>query len=189
MIKHDVLGLEIIGVLAKGKHGIVYDAKYKNKICVVKMAREDSPSRDCIIKEKQFLQKLNKYKIGPEVYFANNNLLVMEKIIGDIIFNIDLHSHKYIIVSILNQCFKMDKLGISKFEMTNPYKHIFINKRKVTMIDFERCIYTEKPKNVTQFCEYLRRRGFNIDKNVLVEYKNKIDISNFKEIKNMILKK
>ncbi|MFA6089106.1 MAG: hypothetical protein WC755_04545 [Candidatus Woesearchaeota archaeon] len=112
----------------------------------------------------------------------------MEKLNGDIIQNFDLkeNKNKYIAISVLKQCFVMDKLGINKFEMTNPHKHLFVDGKKVTMIDFERCIYTNKPKNVTQFCEYLRRRGFQIDRNTLVEYKNKICQENFEKVVKMI---
>ena len=40
--------------------------------------------------------------------------------------------------------------------MTNPYKHIIIDKNNnPVLIDFERCRYTEQPKNVTQFLQYL----------------------------------
>jgi putative serine/threonine protein kinase len=140
------------------------------------------------LKEAIFLKKLNKYKIGPKLYYFDDNCVVMEKLNGDIIQNFDLkeNKNKYIAISVLKQCFVMDKLGINKFEMTNPHKHLFVDGKKVTMIDFERCIYTNKPKNVTQFCEYLRRRGFQIDRNTLVEYKNKICQENFEKVVKMI---
>ncbi|MFA6089371.1 MAG: hypothetical protein WC755_05880, partial [Candidatus Woesearchaeota archaeon] len=163
-------------ILAKGKHGIVYDCKFGSMNCVIKKENEKSDSNSTMLKEATFLKKLNIHKIGPKLYYSDNNSVVMEKLNGDIIQNFDLKEkkNKYIAISVLKQCFIMDKLGINKFEMTNPYKHIFVSGKKVTMIDFERCIYTTKPKNVTQFCEYLRRRGFEIDKDVLIEYKNSI---------------
>ena len=43
---------------------------------------------------------------------------------------------------------------INKLEMHNPCKHIIIDKKPV-MIDFERCYFTNKPKNVTQFCQFI----------------------------------
>ena len=81
---------------------------------------------------------------------------------------------KKILEKIFDQCFIMDKLGINKFEMHHPYKHILINKDKVTFLDFERCRFTEDPKNVSQLCDFiiskeiidiLAKKGFN--------YKNK----------------
>ena len=44
---------------------------------------------------------------------------------------------------------------MNKLEMHNPHKHIIIEKKKPVMIDFERAYKTEKPKNVTQFCQFL----------------------------------
>jgi len=54
------------------------------------------------------------------------------------------------------QLLKLDKLKINKFELTNPYKHIIINKNNdPVMIDFERCRYTINSKNITQFLQYI----------------------------------
>lgn len=181
------MNLEILDVLAKGKHGVVYNAKYNGKDCVVKKTLEKGPQSDCITKEAMFLKKLNKIGIGPNMFFSDNEKIVMEKVKGVLIKDVDLKKNAFVAISVLNQCYKMDKLGVSKFEMTNPYKHIFVDKRKVKMIDFERCIYTNKPKNVTQFCEYLRRKGFDIDKQALIDYKNNVSLKNFKKIKKFIL--
>ena len=77
----------------------------------------------------------------------------------------------------------MDKLKINKLEFTRPVKHIFVNNSKVIIIDFERAYHTNKPKNVTQFCQFLIRnnlmkRGIKI----LKKYKDSQTNKNFKEI-------
>jgi predicted Ser/Thr protein kinase len=65
------------------------------------------------------------------------------------------------------------------------------------MIDFERCYKTNKPKNVTQFCQFilnylkniLKEKGFKIDKkvlNALIRYKHNQDEKNFNEILKII---
>lgn len=68
------------------------------------------------------------------------------------------------------KCFAMDLMGINKEEMTHPHRHIIIHTRatvsaseplptgtvrewKCTFVDFEKCVYTKKPKNVTQLCQ------------------------------------
>src|SRR3990167_2396810 len=56
---------------------------------------------------------------------------------------------------ILNQCFKLDSLRINKLELNKPKKHILMERNKPKFIDFERCYYTNKPKNLTQICQYL----------------------------------
>lgn len=196
MITHDVLGLMILSVLAKGKHGIVYNGLYKRKKCVIKTALPNSPSPNCIIIESKFLFELNKHKIGPRLFYANKELIAMQKIEGERISDIDLHKNNFVIFAVLRQCFLMDKLGISKDEMVNPYKHVIVlgkkdtdghikGKRKIVMIDFERCSYSKKPKNVTQFCEYLRRRGFSVDRQLLIEYRKEVSLKNFRRIIKM----
>lgn len=65
------------------------------------------------------------------------------------------------------QCFAMDLMGINKDEMTHPHRHILVHAvastpdaaetssqtHKCTFIDFEKCVYSSKPKNVTQLCQ------------------------------------
>jgi len=52
------------------------------------------------------------------------------------------------------------------------------------MIDFERCYYTEKPKNVTQFCQFLllinKIKPEAIE--ILKKYKKDESEENFKRI-------
>ena len=49
--------------------------------------------------------------------------------------------------------------------MHNPYKHIIVTEQTVPIfIDFERAHKTEKPQNVTQFCQYVLA-----NKNLLAE--------------------
>src|SRR3989304_1655820 len=68
--------------------------------------------------------------------------------------------------SVLSQCRKLDLAGISKNEMADPYKHILVEKAhggklKAVMIDFERTQLSKKPKNVTQFIQFLTSGKFS----------------------------
>jgi len=162
--------------------------------------------------EAKFLSILNKKGIGPRLIKLDekNNTITMEYVDGLRIldyFERNETMKKEIIEAIskvLEQLFVMDKLGINKLEMTNPYKHIIIHfdeesKKSIAeinpvMIDFERCIYTQKPKNVTQFIQFLtrgkldsilRNKGIEVDTAKLLDiaknYKNAIkkeDIAN-----------
>ena len=94
----------------------------------------------------------------------------------------------------------LDKLKINKKELTNPYKHIIINK-KIVMIDFERCYFTDKPKNVSQFCQFLMskkvkeifmKNKININKNKLIRilkvYKKSYSEKYFENVLRLIRK-
>jgi predicted Ser/Thr protein kinase len=82
----------------------------------------------------------------------------------------------------------MDVLGINKEEMHHPFKHIIVRDEKPVLIDFERCHYTEKQQNVTQFVQYLtskkiqeafEKKHILIDKEKILSlvqaYKKKVD--------------
>ena len=106
-------------------------------------------------------------------------------------------------LEILKKCldymFQLDKLGYTKEEMHHPHKHILINEHgKIKLIDFERCRRTEKPKNLTQFCQFLtstefgellKKKRINIDpekiKNLTKNYKRTYSESTLKKIKQL----
>jgi len=83
---------------------------------------------------------------------------------------------------ILRQCFILDKLKLNKMEMHHPLKHIIINK-KINLIDFERTYKTEKPKNVTQFLQFLKTNyKIRISLNLIREYKQFQNETSFNKI-------
>jgi predicted Ser/Thr protein kinase len=59
--------------------------------------------------------------------------------------------------NLLKQCYELDRLGITKEEMSRPLKNCIVVKGKPVLIDFERSHKTDKPKNVTQFCQFLMK--------------------------------
>jgi len=178
---------------AKGKRGIIYR---KGKVCI--KVKNPRSSADTLRNEAKYLQILNKKGIGPRFISYKNKKLCTEFIKGIIIKNFLEKENKKKILDVLRQvleqCRQMDLLGINKKELTNPYKDILVtNNNKAVMIDFERCRQSKKPKNVTQFIQYiaknkevLGKKGIIIDKNDLVrlgkEYKEGFDEKSFKRI-------
>ena len=154
---------------SKGKRGRIYLIK---NIAIKKSLHRH------IKNEVKFLKILNKYNIGPKLisfgkgYFKYK--FVKVKFILDYLNEANKVKIKKVIINILKQCRTLDKLRMNKKELTNPYKHIIINKN-IVMIDFERCYFTDKPKNVSQFCQFLMS---NKVKNLLEEKKIKIDRNN-----------
>jgi release factor glutamine methyltransferase len=149
--------------------------------------------------EAKFLKILNKYGIGPKYISHKKDELQMEYIKGNRILDYLEKSTKKQIIDILdkilNQLFIMDELKINKLELTNPYKHIIVRNHIPIQIDFERCIYTTKPKNVTQFIQFLSSGKLNVlfkQKNISIDldklriiaiiYKKEINKKYLKEI-------
>jgi len=145
-------------LLARGKRGIVY---LKNKNVIKRKLTEHYHPKD----EARYLKILNKKGIGPKLVSFDDNEIEMQFIKGERIIDYIQKSSKKDIIKIIKKIFEqlytMDKLGINKLELTNPYKHILIKNKKPFMIDFERCIFTEKPKNVTQFIQFLCSEKMN----------------------------
>jgi len=164
--------------LAKGKRSKVYIGVLNGKKVVVKKGKRARI-------EAKWLKILNKYKIGPKFVSVSKDKLIYEFIDGERIldFKGDI---KIIIKKVLDKCRVLDKLKINKKEMQNPYKHILIKNKKVKMIDFERCYYSDKPKNVTQFCQFIRNKLLKVNnekfKKILQEYKGKQNEKNYFKI-------
>ncbi|MBW2972846.1 methyltransferase [Candidatus Woesearchaeota archaeon] len=189
-------GIKDLKFLAKGKRGVVYTGKYKNKKIAVKMKRVESTAIGRIKNEARYLKILNKYKIGPKLLMYGNNWLAYEFVPGEFIKDWLPKAKKTAIKRVLKivfeKCFKMDKLGINKEEMHHPLKHVIIGK-SVKMIDFERSKKTKDPKNVSQFCQYvmslkkvLDKKGIKVNKKKIIDlakaYKKKLNNASFKAI-------
>jgi len=184
--------------LAKGKRGFVYVKEINGKKVVVKKENPESKAINRIAHEAKFLQEVNKLGIGPKYISHNEKELVMEFIKGKVIEEFVNESNKKeivnVLIEVLNQCFKLDKIKISKEEMHHPYKHVIIGET-VVMIDWERAHKTLKPSNITQFCQYLtsikfggflKEKGIDIDKNEMIkltkDYRENINKDNFNKI-------
>ncbi|MFH1505811.1 MAG: hypothetical protein ABIE94_02375 [archaeon] len=185
--------------LAKGKRGLVYlddGGKFKT---VLKKPNPQSTAIYRLENEANFLKKLNPQGIGPKLVAEGDNEIRMKYIDGPRILDYFNQADKKKILSVIREVFRqlryMDELGINKKEMTNPYKHIIISSGKPVMIDFERCVYSEKPQNVTQFCQFMVRektklilvdKGINIGRKKLLElakaYKGKPNTVNYTRI-------
>ena len=175
-----------------GKRSVIYLFKKGTKSYVIKTKKQGIGAEDPISNESKFLKLLNKYKIGPKYLTSGKNYVVYGFIKGE--FFIDWiktnkeKDVKKIIKNILLQCRIMDKLKINKKEFHKPIKHIIISKNNPVMIDFERCYYTENPKNVTQFCQFLllinKIKPESIK--VLKKYKENESEENFKKILDLI---
>ncbi len=177
-----------IKYLDKGKRSLVYTGIYRNKKVIIKVKNPSSTAIERIKNEAKYLKKLNKYKIGPKYITSKKNFLIYEMVEGKpYIDYIRTKKKKELTLQIIDKCRTLDKLKINKLEFTRPIKHFFVKNNKVTMIDFERCYKTDKPKNLTQFCNFLNaKKVYKIPKKLLIEYKDKPTEKNFKKIRDLI---
>jgi len=183
--------------LAKGKRGEVYTELYKGKRVAIKRERAGSTAINRLENEAYWLKKLNKKKIGPKFIKLEKGSLFMEYVQGEPVgeYLEKKKLSKALAKEILEQCRILDELQVNKLEMNHPTKHILIKKGKVSrktivMLDFERCKQTEKPKNVTQFCQYITKHNLKVDKKklmqVLRDYKKDYSLLNFRRLLNLL---
>ena len=185
--------------LMKGHRGVVFRGQLNNKLVAIKAQRLDINVRT-VEREADMIKKLNKVKIAPKLIFKGKDYFIYEYISGEFIIdflnNCSKKEAKRILLEVLRQCRVLDKMKISKQEMTNPYKHVIVGK-KIVLIDFERAHYDPYPKNVSQFCQYIMKNGellakkrIIVDKELLINlakaYKHAPVKKNFERIKTLI---
>ena len=149
-----------LAILGKGYVGVVVLAKKGNKQVALKIRRTDSQRKD--MKNESILLKLvNSVGVGPKMFAVSKNFLVMEYIEGKKISDwVDLlkglgstKKLKSTIKKILQDCYKLDRLGFDHGELSNVSKHVIVGKTKSTLIDFESSSTKRRPSNVTSITQ------------------------------------
>ena len=157
-------GVHCLKLFAKGKRGLVYLGKKGKQGIGVKIKKPESRARLRLENEAAVLRKINAKGIGPKLLFAGKDFIAYKFAEGEYIKDYVLRQGRKDIISALKetfrQCFILDKMKLTKEEMHRPLKHVIIGRNKVTLIDFERGHYDRSPKNVTQFCQFIRTGRF-----------------------------
>ncbi len=188
---------------AEGNRGIIYTGNLRGIKVAIKAKKADSAAKGTISNEVKWLKKLDRSGIGPKLIFSGNGYFVYEFVEGEFIMDYlsscSREKASAVIKNVLRQCRALDELKVDKEEMLRPQRHVIIRSGKPVMIDFERCRRTRKPKNVTQFCQFLiggfssellRKKGISISREKILaaakEYKNSQEDRNFRRILSLI---
>jgi release factor glutamine methyltransferase len=191
-------GLKNVYYLTKGHRGIIFTGiDGGGRKIAVKSELSTSEAIGRIENEIMILKKINKYGIGPKILFHGEKYFAYEFIEGERIIDFIKANSKdkiiEVVLKVVDQLIILDKLGISKEEMHHPVKHILVGK-EVVMIDFERAHHTQKPQNITQFCQFLieltgvfKEKEIVVDKEGIIKfaksYHGNVDV---KPLLNMI---
>lgn len=152
-----------VSVLGKGCVGIVVVAYTGSQKAALKIRRIDADRKE-MFHEAEMLQKANSIGIGPKLYEASNNFLLMELIEGthfpewtESIIDSEAKTRiPKVINKVLEQCYQLDQLGLDHGELSNASKHIIVDcKDNPHLIDFETSSTNRKVSNVTSVCQYL----------------------------------
>ena len=148
--------------LTKGKRGLIYTATHNNKKYIIKTKNPESKAENTIRKEYENNKLLNKYDVGPKMYYYDEqqDFVIREHVDGEKFFDwiknvTNKQKIKNVFNKLIEQCKRMDEAKINKLELNHPHKDIIIKNDEPTIIDFERCKKTTKPKNITQISQFI----------------------------------
>ena len=148
------------GVVGKGCVSIVVKALTDFGIFALKIRRMDA-NRISMRREAEMHSMANSVNVGPKLFGATENFLLMEFIEGYSILEFlkrieeqSVERVRKVLKELLDQCYALDKLGLDHGELSNPKKHIIISKKPV-IIDFESASISRRVANLTKVVQYL----------------------------------
>jgi putative serine/threonine protein kinase len=106
--------------------------------------------------ETALLKTANKVKVGPQFIANSKNFIVMQYLDGKKIYDWinslegknSAAKIKAVIRKVLQDCYRLDRLGLDHGELSNITKHVIVGK-STTIIDFESSSLERKVSNVT----------------------------------------
>lgn len=194
-----VKGITNLKYFAKGKHGVIYTGMYEGVKVSVKKKNPKTKAIDPIIKESGMLKKVNEVGIGPRFVCAGRGYVAYVFVPGihfkEWMKSASSKQIKRALKNLLWQCYSLDKIGVTKEELTRPYKNVLFYRTPI-LIDFERAHFSEQPKNVTQFVQFLTTSKILKEKGIalllsdvmplVTGYKKTYEKKYVKEIDNLI---
>ena len=152
-------GIDISGLLGKGKHSKVYRGiKRKDK---KEVAIKVFKQRFNYKKEKEILLYLNKTNsfFTPQILnWSDRYCYIVEEKVDGISLKEARSMNKNIIIPLklfFIAARQLDIRGIKKEEMNHPEKHLWISKDHFFMIDYERGFLKKNPNNVGEAATYI----------------------------------
>ena len=164
---HGVTALEFTGeasvfnlpVLGKGFVGIVAIAHLEEQRLALKIRRVDT-DRTGLEHEAQMLAKANSVQVGPELVSVSKNFLLMQLVDGCFLptwlsLQREKEEVRVVLSEVLEQCWRLDSIGLDHGELSKAPKHMIINKQhNPVIVDFETASLDRRPANVTSACQF-----------------------------------
>jgi putative serine/threonine protein kinase len=156
-------------ILGKGCVGIVTIAYRNGEKVALKIRRVDA-DRSRMQQEAKMLKKANSVHVGPRLLGVSKDFLLMKFIDGDLLPKwVEKRRGKTqirkVLHEVLEQCWRLDIVGLDHGELSHAPKHIIIDKKnKPFIVDFETASLNRKPSNVTSICQFLFISGVVAEK-------------------------
>jgi putative serine/threonine protein kinase len=152
--------------------------------------------------EAEKLKAANSVGVGPKFLGVSRDFLMMRFTEGNLLpawleMSKGKKQVKRVLRSALEQCWRLDCIGLDHGELSHAPKHVMITSNgKPVVLDFETSSFNRRPSNVTSICQFffisgavadgIARRLDVVNKETLVEalkrYKGKRTRRNFEEL-------
>ncbi len=151
-----------LGILGLGTVGVVVRAKKSGGMCALKIRRLDA-NRPNMEAEFKVTLLANRVGVGPDVYGHTKDMILMRLIesqeVGDWLKSLEGEGKRQrareMVHALLNQCRKLDIMGIDHGQLSNLRKHAVVAEGRPWIIDFESASTERKPRNVTAAAQSL----------------------------------
>jgi len=152
-----------LGLVGIGTVGLVVKGSGRgDEIYALKIRRADA-NRESMAEEFRLTQLANRVRVGAPVYGCTKDVMSMRYIRG-----IELEDYvkatqgrgsakrmRELAHALLNQCRKLDLIGLDHGELSNLRKHVIIDGETPYIIDFESASQNRTTKNVTTAAQFL----------------------------------
>lgn len=147
-------------LIGKGCAAVVCIGVVGGRNVALKIRRSDTP-RESLEGEASNLRFANSFGVGPKLYGASRNAIVMEHISGKnfarwLKAEPRREAVKRVVLDVLRQCLSLDLHGLDHGELSDAKKHIIISYWcRALIIDFESASRSRKCRNLTSAVSYL----------------------------------
>jgi len=151
-----------LGILGLGTVGVVVRAGVGSETLALKIRRTDA-NRPDMEQEARVTALVNRIGIGAEVRGHSKDMILMKLLeyqeLNDWLRGLKgpgtRRAARDMIHSVLNQCRKLDIIGVDHGQLSNLRKHVVVAEGRPWIIDFESAGTSRRPKNVTTAAQYL----------------------------------
>lgn len=194
-------------VIGKGCDSLVIKALLRNKVIALKIRRVDSHVKTLLLEGEN--QKIaNEVGVGAKVYAFSEDFIAMELIEGipiDAFIKQEFQERIAVIIKdLLEQCRRLDLIGLDHGELSRAHKHIIVTMRaKPVIIDFSSSSRKRRPSNVSSLFSFLFLSGTELSRllrqklnisftrdmaiKALRDYKKSFSEESFKKILELIV--
>jgi putative serine/threonine protein kinase len=151
-----------LGILGLGTVGVVVKARTTEGTYALKIRRLDA-NRPDMEAEVKLTSLANRVGVGPQVYGHTKDMILMRLIesqeVAAWLKGLEgkgkRDQAREMVHALLNQCRKLDIMGIDHGQLSNLRKHAVIAEGQPWIIDFESAGTGRRPRNVTTAAQYL----------------------------------